>query len=169
MVINEQKEPWETHQLFEQADISVPPSLCNQCVFISLFSSMLTLWGEDESVKMILSLSCPAQGKALKIQYAETLGSPVTSPDLISPTLCKDPASPSRQPFFPPPQPQTSSWTLWQNSSCSSPQLNSELGSPRWAKIKCHPKDGAAFSIIHELQLPGKVYLGANVSSVAPS
>lgn len=49
---------------------------------------------------MILSLSCPAQGKALKIQYAETLGSLVTSPDLISPTFCLDPASPSRQRVF---------------------------------------------------------------------
>jgi len=118
--------------LFEQPDISIPPCLCNQHVFISLFSSTLALSGEDESVKMTLFLSCPARGKALKIEHAETSGSLVTSPDLISPTFCADPASPSRQPCSPAPQPQTSCWTPRQKSSCSSPPFASELGSPRW-------------------------------------
>lgn len=39
MVINEQKEPmepWETHQLFEQADISVPPYVIYVYLFLYL-------------------------------------------------------------------------------------------------------------------------------------
>lgn len=118
---------------------------------------------------MILSLSCPAQGKALKIQYAETLGSLVTSPDLISPTFCLDPASSSRQRFFPLPSLRQDSGLTGKIAAAQALHLIQSLALQDELKKKCHPKDGAAFSIIHGLQLPRKVYLGTNVSSVAPS
>lgn len=93
----------------------------------------------------------------------------MASPDLISPTFCVDPASPSRQPLSPLPSRRQACGLIGKIAAAQALRLIRSLALQDELKKKCHPKDGAAFSIIHELQLPRKVYLGANVSSGAPS